>query len=441
MSRNFMLDSTGTPTLLGMLVCGKTPDYFLHWRSQVDAYVELPGDMPTNKKVFNDNILPLLEQSQAFVFRNIQTGISLEKGGTKTFEYPKELIRECINNSLAHRDYSIDYFVNINIVPGKHIEIKNPGRFKEQLLITDETTDVPIRRIVANNPKANNPKLATILGVYDKWEGKGRGMKNLVSAALDGHIDLPYFVFYSTDALSLYIPSGQLVDDRINNILDSFSKIIAEKLNGDELTHEQKSVFAYFYKSEQQNINERYTLLLTPDNNHLDAIGTLAKAGIIYKHERSDRINSIYVVDRIFFREHFYNELRAIFGDAFDDLKTDYKRILNYIYLFTNFSKKKNISASLIGNHLYFKIHSVFRLKEYELYKRKVRNQFNELEKMGCIKPIKMPNKKGSITTVGYDLTNTKIRTQVRSIKDSKTNDTTDTANSNSIQGDLISTN
>jgi predicted HTH transcriptional regulator len=156
------------PTILGMLVCGNNLPYFLNFRCQVDAYVEMPIDLPQNKKVINDNVIPLLEESTRFVFRNIQTGISVEKGGTKTFEYPEDLIRECINNSLAHRDYTIDQFVNINILPSKHIQIKNPGRFKKQLLIIDEENEIPVKRIVTNNAKANNPKLAKVLNVFEK---------------------------------------------------------------------------------------------------------------------------------------------------------------------------------------------------------------------------------------------------------------------------------
>ena len=394
LTRNGMVRDR-VPTILGMLVCGKNPGEFLHWRSEVDAYVELPTDMPINKKILNDNILPLLEQSQAFVFRNIQTGISLERGGMKTFEYPEELIRESINNSLAHRDYSINQFVNINIIPGKHIQIKNPGRFKKQLLIIDDRTDIPIKRIVPN-PKANNPKLAKVLSVYNKWEGKGRGMKNLVSAALDGHIDLPYYVFHSLDELSLFIPKGKLVDDRIESLIDAFSKHIQIKVGGDNLSEAQKSVFAYFYKSEIQNRNERFTLLLTQDNNHLEEIAFLEAKGLIFKHACSNTIDNVYVVDRVFFVEDYYRQLREIYGGYFDDLTTDYKQVLNAIFQFKTYSFK-SVSANLIGNYIFYKQHrGIFDLKSYENFKRKVRNQINTLEDRKFILSIESPTKSGS---------------------------------------------
>ncbi|KAB2859380.1 MAG: hypothetical protein F9K09_02495 [Flavobacteriales bacterium] len=394
------------PTILGMLVCGSNLPYFLNFRCQTDAYVELPGNLPQNKKIISDNIIPLLEESTRFIFRNIQTGISIEKGGTKTYEYPEELIRECVNNSLAHRDYSIDKYININVVPSKHIEIRNPGRFKRLLLIFDESTEIPLRRIITNNAKANNPKLAKVLNVFQKWEGKGRGMKNLVNACLDGEIDLPYYIFHSNDELSLFIPKGKLVDDSFEVLLSSYSKYLVEKLGGEELNSDQKAVLAYFYKSEIANKNDQWTLMLTKNNNHLNAINSLEEAKLIYKHPKSDEINSIYVVDRLFFKKNFYLELTELFGQKFIELPNpEYKEVLNAIYLHKNFSKSNKISASLIGNYLYLlKYGRVIELNKFDAFKRKIRNQFNILEKSNYLISIKLPTSKGGERVDDYDL-------------------------------------
>ena len=394
------------PTILGMLVCGNNLSHFLNFRCQVDAYVDIPGDLPQNKKIINDNVIPLLEESQRFVFRNIQTGISVEKGGTKTYEYPEQLIRESINNSLAHRDYTIDKYVNINIVPFKHIEIRNPGRFKKQLLIPpDVKYEIPLRRIITNNAKANNPKLAKVLNVFEKWEGKGRGMKNLINACLDGHTDLPYYVFHSPDDLSLFIPKGNLVDERIESILDSYSKFISEKLSGEEITDEQKRIFAYFYKSEIANKNEQWTLLLTKNNNHLNAITSLEEAGLISKHPVSNEIYSVYIVDRVFLKKNFYPELKEIFGKKFDEIKPEHKEVLNAIYLHKNFSLKNKISANLIGNFIYYKTHEGnIDLKKHDDFKRKVRYLFNKLEEAGFLLAIKGTTAKGNERTIDYEL-------------------------------------
>ncbi|MHB8258689.1 MAG: AlbA family DNA-binding domain-containing protein [Bacteroidia bacterium] len=394
------------PTLLGMLVCGDNLFHFLNFRSQVDAYVDIPGDMPQNKKVINDNVIPLLLESERFIVRNIQTGLSLENGGTKTYEYPLELIRESSNNALAHRDYTIDKYVGINIVPYKHIEIRNPGRFKQQLLIhPDNKQEIQLRRIITNNAKPNNPKLAKVLNVFQKWEGKGRGMKNLVSSCLNGNIDLPYFIFHSPDELSLFIPKGKLVDDKMDSLIESYSKYITDKLGGEKITEEQKKVLAYFFKSEVANKNEKWTLLLNKNNNHLNAISSLDEAGLIYKHPQSDEINSIYVTDRVFHKKNFYPELRKFFGNRFDELKAEQKDVLNAIYLHKNFSLKVRISANLIGNFLFHKSHEgIVDLKKFDSYKRNTRTQFNKLEEAKFLIPVKNITAKGKERTTDYNL-------------------------------------
>ena len=386
------------PTLLGMLVCGDNLSHFLGFRSQVDAYVDIPGDLPQNKKVITDNVLPLLLESERFIIRNIQTGLSLENAGAKTYEYPLELIRESSNNALAHRDYTIDKYVGINIVPFKHIEIRNPGRFKKQLLIPpDNKQEIQLRRIITNNANPNNPKLAKVLNVFQKWEGKGRGMKNLVSSCLDGFIDLPYFIFHSPNELSLFIPKGKLVDERLESLIDSYSNYFSKKLSGEELTEEQKRVFAYFYKSEEANRNEKWTLLLTKNNNHLNAINTLEASGLIYKHPQSTDIYSIYVTDRIFHKKNFYAELNDLFGARFNELKSEQKEVLNAIYLHKYYSKTTKTTAYRISIYLFYKNHdSVSEKKAYDNYSRRIRTQFNKLEELKFIIPIKKTTAKGN---------------------------------------------
>ena len=117
----------------------------------------------------------------------------LRKGGTSKPEYPEQLLRETINNALAHRDYSIDKYININIKPNEHIEIRNPGAFKKMLLIEEFSSEIPVRKIIPDS-KPRNPKLADVLKVFDKWEGKWKGMSNLVNDTLDNKIDLPFII-------------------------------------------------------------------------------------------------------------------------------------------------------------------------------------------------------------------------------------------------------
>ena len=367
------------PTLLGMLVCGKDIYDFVESRCQVDGFVTSPVQVAGNKKIFKDNIIPLLESSIGFVFTNIATGISSEKGGTTTFEYPERLIRETVNNALAHRDYSINKFVNITIHPGKQIEIRNPGKFRQEQVMHIES-EIPIRRIIPI-PKAHNPRLADVLKTFDRWEGKGWGMSSLTNMALENYVDLPYYILYAEQDVGLFIPKGKILDDEMGWWLKSFEGYIFRKTNGRELNEEQLTALAYFYKSERLNKAERYTIALTPDNNHFSVIADLEAAGLIFRHSESPQLYQIFLVDRTFVKFEFIDELRTIFGGDYDNLKVTIKEVLNTVYHFNKFGREiKDVNASQIGDFLFYrKYQLIVDVKEYNEFKRKVRRLVNQL--------------------------------------------------------------
>jgi len=361
------------PTLLGMLVCGRNVYDFVQGRCQVDGFVTSPVAISSNKKVLKDNIIQLMESSIAFVFTNISTEITAEKGGLSVPEYPERLIRETINNALAHRDYSVDRFVNITIHPSVKIEIRNPGKFKaDQLLKLDEFS--PVRRIIPI-PKAQNPRLADVLKSFDRWEGKGWGMASLTNAALDNQTDLPYYILYSDRDIGLVIPKGKILDNTMLSWLESFEGYINLKTNGEGLNDEEKTVLAYFFKSEKLNKLELYTIALTKDNNHFKVIARLVDFGLITKHPESPDLTPIYLVDRKLTEETFYNEIRSIFGGTFDDLPKEYKEILNAVYQLNTYGKYPDgPNASIVAESIYSKQHGQTpNVKQYNDYNRKVR--------------------------------------------------------------------
>lgn len=368
-------------TTLGMLVCGKHIKDFLGWKCQVDAFIDSRIEVAQDKKSLIDNVIPLMEKCLSYVMKNIQIGVSYENGGTTKPEYPEKLLRETINNALAHRDYSIDKYVNITIKPNESIEIRNPGYFKKQLLIENNNHEIPIRRIIPDS-KPLNPKLADILKIFDKWEGKARGMSNLVNETLNNKIDLPYYRFYSNADLGLFLPKGRLVDDEFEILLKSYDGFIEKQLKGgDSLTDEEKAVLAYFYKSEKANIEYRHTIMLTPDNNHFRAIIRLEKNKLIFKHPESPDLYPVYLLHRQLMQEDYVNELRKIFGAGFDSLSPDYRSVLCEIYKYNSFNKQVTISANQTSTNLFLrKYKSVENIKEFDNYKRKIRNIIVQLE-------------------------------------------------------------
>jgi predicted HTH transcriptional regulator len=344
--KRFML-KTGQITTLGVLVCAERPEDHLLFRSQMDAFVDVPNVIAQDKKTFRDNILQLMELGHAWALRNIQTGVSPERGGTLIAEYPDKLIRESINNALAHRDYSINRPVQLTIRPHISLSIRNPGHLPHDLILEVLDSPIPLRRIFPN-PRARNPRLADILKLHSKWEGKGIGMSDLVNTALANKIDIPFYIFHSVDELSLCVPSGKVLDEAAEAWFDLMDGFIAQKTENRGLNEEQELVLAYLLKSERENRLGRYTLALTPSNNHFRAIEDLKRWGLIQLHDASDRFREVYVGCRELATEDRFNELQNLFGEDFTRLEPLARETLNMIALAEAFSRSGGLNAKQV---------------------------------------------------------------------------------------------
>jgi predicted HTH transcriptional regulator len=388
--KRFLVD--GKLTVLGALVCGAYPGDILGFRAHVHGYVSTSGAenmLVQDKQDMIANVLPLLEEANAYVLRNIQVGIKISKGGASSSQYPEAVLRETINNALAHRDYSINKQVVISITPGRQLEISNPGRFRDQLLVHHPrvaSTGAPALLRVIPETKPRNPRLADVLRVYRKWEGRGIGMSTLVNLSLENKLDLPYFKFKS-DEVTLVLQAGALIDERMNEIFDSRDAYIGKKLGSfEELSVEKMAVLAYLIKSEWANMEGKYCILLTSDNNHAQAIKTLEAARLIQRDDRSSDLYPVYVADRNLLSDNFEDELRHILGSAFDELALLWRKVLAVIYRYNNFSSRRTVSAKQASFALWASEgHDQGDIKSFDLFYRSIRRIFNQLESAGLV--------------------------------------------------------
>lgn len=193
-------------------------------------------------------------------------------------------------------------------------------------------------------------------------------------------IDLPYYVL-NEDEIKLFVPKGEVYDDKMETWLKCYSGYLSKKY-GKELNEEEKIILSYFYKSENLNRLDRYTILLTSDNNHKNIISNLEEKGLLIKNNESPQIYPIYLVDRVLTKIDYSDELKELFKADYDLLPEKYKNVLNAIYQHSKFGiQDEVISANSIGNYIYFlDKKSIDDSKKFENFKRTIRTIFNRLE-------------------------------------------------------------
>ncbi len=381
LKRRYCITVEGAVTVLGLLLFGKEPFQHLEYRAEVDCYFETGNDIGRDKRISQNDVINLMEDAFSFVWGHIKVGRSYIGGGRSEPEFPEKLVREVVNNAFAHRDYVANKFITIKINPGESIEIKNPGSFKQKMLITDTSTKNEIRRIISGVPETRNPKLANVLKAFDKIESQGIGMATLVSVCLENQIDVPYYDLSAPDTISLVIPSGKLMDDETQRWINSFYGFLSERLDG-KITKEHELVLAYLLKSERLNQKRHYTILLSPSNNHFDVLSDLKQSGLVIEHSTvSSEQTPVYVLDKELTLVDFYNQIEKQTGKSLSDLDEVHKRVLNIVYRYNHYNNQ-SIKPNVITPELYFQLHGKeIEPTTYESLGRKVRKICRDLMK------------------------------------------------------------
>ena len=377
--RRYCINAEGAVTVLGLLLFGKEPFQYLEYRAEVDCYFETGNDIGRDKRIYQDDVINLMDDAFSFVWGHIKVGRSYIGGGRSEPEFPEKLVREVVNNAFAHRDYVANKFITIKINPGEGIEIKNPGSFKQKMLITDTSTKSEIRRIISGVPETKNPKLANVLKAFDKIESQGIGMATLVSVCLENQIDVPYYDLSVPDTISLVIASGKLMDDETQRWINSFYGYLSERLEG-KMTQEHELVLAYLLKSERLNQKRLYTILLSPSNNHFDVLSDLKQSGLVIEHPAaSSEQTPVYILDKELTIVDFSKQIEKQTGKSLTGLDDAQKKVLNIVYRYNHYNHQ-SIKPNVITPELYAQLHgNEIEPTTYESLGRKVRKICGDL--------------------------------------------------------------
>jgi len=335
-------------SLIGMLTCGKDAFYHLDKRAEVDCFLDTTDKafVTADRRYFKGTIIPLMNDSIQFVARNIKIATSYENNGKAVPEYPLYLLRECINNAIAHRDYKSNRPVQIIIQPDQKIVIKNPGTFKQKMLIEIPDGNQTIYRIAPPRglPESKNPKLANFLKEIQFIENRGVGMATLVREALEHRIGMPHYTM-DADTVILNIPTGNILDFKTRAILKIYDGFITNKLTKKMNRESSRTILAYLIKAEDMDVDECATILLTKENNHLKTIKGLLEVKLIEEHPNSPKHSPIYKVHRQLRKTQYDKELREIFGEnKFNSLSDKEEQMLNAIYINQYFGSAYNLS-------------------------------------------------------------------------------------------------
>lgn len=406
--KSFLLES-GEMSTLGYLVCGLHPEDRLGFACQVHAFLEIharvegASRIADDKKIFAGSVIDLMEETISFILQKLQIATTTRDSGQAEPELPEPLLRETVNNALAHRDYVIDKAVSVWVRPGREVEIRNPGCFRKGQLIEKISATDPIRRIVPD-PRPRNPKLAGTLGLFSRWEGQGIGMSTLVNLCLEDRIDLPIYRIQSHSEVTLFLRSGTLVDDEMTDIFKLYDRFISKRLRGRALKQEERVVLSYVIKARRAEQRGDYSIILTNDNNHFQAIGVLERSELIRRHPKSDAVYAVYEPNPDLLRNDFDNDLEESFGVEFRTRSEDERRVLTEVYKHGMYSSIEEPSARMLAQHFFHRQPIDGLPKRFEDVYRGAKRSVERLRDAGFLVARTEPTKSGGKRVLGYAL-------------------------------------
>ena len=162
-----------------------------------------------DKKDFDEDIISNYENSMKFLYTHLKIIYRIEGSGPRKEipEVPEESLKECLINSLAHRDYLENGArVQVDIFDDR-VEISNPGG----LIIKEEE--------FGKRSLSRNPLLFSLMQKTDLVEQVGSGINRIREAMKRAGLKAPAFEFGKFFAVTLFRPN----ENEISKIVGEYS--------------------------------------------------------------------------------------------------------------------------------------------------------------------------------------------------------------------------
>ena len=179
---NGLSDKNGRPTVCGIMLFGKYPQYLSPNLDIVAVVCSTANYAEENEsgerfivnKRLDGTIPQMLETAIAFVQQNMATSTVIDESGHRkdVSEYPIKAIREIILNALIHRDYSIhteNEPIRLEMYPDR-IEVTNPGGLYGRLTLDS---------LGKTKADVRNPFIASALEVLNQTENRYSGIPTI----------------------------------------------------------------------------------------------------------------------------------------------------------------------------------------------------------------------------------------------------------------------
>jgi ATP-dependent DNA helicase RecG len=251
-------DNETHPTLAGLLVFGTWPQKF--YPSLMISFVRYFGSDAETKgprgERFQDNAqfegsLPeVIDQAVSRCITNMKQSTLIEGILHRMIpEYPEEALREALVNAVAHRDYS-SYVLGSQVrieMYADRMEIISPGGLFGPVSLANLETSQASR----------NQLLIRLLSEVGLVENRGSGIRAMVSAMREAHLEPPKFEDHH-NYFKVVFSNQALLDQESLAWLNQFAKI--------PFNSRQRTALAYLRKHEQMT-NSDYCRL-----NNLDSV-------------------------------------------------------------------------------------------------------------------------------------------------------------------------